>query len=315
MTKHIHRRHFVQSAALAASAGFVAAAGMNPLLAATTNPQKFKAGFAPATDGTLESFWHNMEACSKVGFHHIEVDNSLLHLAEAYGDRPEEFKDRMAKLNLKLVGLNHSYPLLDPTKHEEISKENRIIGKFLKGVGAIYAGPYGALSDDEEPMRKLAKFMEEEGKRMRGESGVVFAYHTHSSTGFRRLMDLTNPAWVNLTIDMGWITMRGSSDAIEVLRAYHSRLMTLHLKDFDPDYEFDYRGEHYKGGIVLPGKGIVDFPGVVAFLKESEWKRCFLGEHIGLGTYDYVRTPESVNAYPHFRDYMEKQLGLSLNPV
>ena len=317
MTTNVDRRLFMR-AALLAGAGFAAASSMDSLQAKSTKPQKFKAGFAPAgradpgqpatTDG-LQSFWLNMEACSKTGFYYIEVDNSRLKLAQAYVDRPKEFTDRMSGLNLKLVGLNCSFPLLDPTKYEDISKESRIMGKFLQGIDAIYAGPYGALSDDEEPMRKTARFMDEEGKRMRGENGIVYAYHTHSSTGFRRLMDMTNPSWVNLTIDLGWINLRGNSDEVEVLRAYQSRLMTVHLKDFDPNYEFDYRGQHYKGGIVLPGKGTVDFPGVVEFLKESEWTGCLHGEHIGLGTYDYVRTPQSVEAYPHFRDYMVKELG------
>jgi len=149
MTRNVDRRLFMR-AALLAGAGFAAASSMDSLMARSTKPQKFKAGFAPATDGTLDSFWHNMEACSKVGFHYIEVDNSRLKLAQAYVDRPKEFTDRMAGLNLKLVGLNCSYPLLDATKYEDIRKENRIMGKFLQGISAIYAGPYGALSDDEE---------------------------------------------------------------------------------------------------------------------------------------------------------------------
>jgi sugar phosphate isomerase/epimerase len=315
MKEALDRRRFLQSAALAAVTGAAAATGVKSLLGASAKPQKFKAGFAPATDGTLDTFWRHMEACSRIGFHYIEVDNSRLKLAEAYVDRPNEFTDRMEKLNLKLAGLNMSYRLLDPATYDDIRAENRIIGKFLKGIGAIYEGPYGALSDNEAEMRKIAQLMNEEGKRMREENGIVYAYHTHSSTGFRRLMDLTNPNWVNLTIDLGWINLRGNADEVEVLRAYQSRLMTVHLKDFDPNYEFDYQGQHYKGGIVLPGKGVVDFPGVVAFLKESEWTGCLLGEHIGLGTYEFVRSPQAAEAFPHFRDYMAKQLGLNLKAI
>ncbi len=312
MENQIARRTFLKSAGILAGASVLAATPWHTLGAKTNKPQNFLAGFAPATDGTLEFFWRSMEACAKTGFHSLEVDNSRLKLAEAYVDRPAEFKDRMAKLDLRLVGLNQSYGLLDTSKYDEIRKENVVIGKFLKGIGSIYAGPYGALSDDEEQMRTLARFMNEEGKKMKELYGIRYSYHTHSSTGFRRLMDLTNPTYLSLNTDLGWLGLRGGTDAVEVLRAYRSRIMTIHLKDFDPNYEFDWQGKHYKGGIVVPGKGAVDFPAVVEFLKESDFDGCLLGEHIGLGTYDYVRRPESVEAYPAFRDYMVERLGLKL---
>lgn len=306
------RREFFKTAAVVAGAAVWATRSIEVAEAATTKPQKFLAGFAPATDGTMESFWRNMEACSKVGFHTIEVDNSRLKLAQAYVNRISEFKDRMAKLKLKLVGLNEVYPLLDPAKYDDIRKENAIIGKFMQGIGGTYTGPYGGLSEDEEIMRGLGKLCDEEGRRVLEENGIRFAYHTHSSVGFRRLMDLTDPRKVWLTCDLGWLEMRGNSDAVQVCKAYRSRLMTLHFKDFDPNYEFDYQGKHYKGGIVIPGHGIVDFPAVVEFLKESDFDGCVLGEHIGLGTYEFVRSPESVNAYPEFKTYLVNKLGLKI---
>ena len=303
------RRDFFKTAGVIAGAAVLASRSTE---AATTKPQKFLAGFAPATDGTLESFWRNMEACSKVGFHTIEVDNSKLKLAQAYVNRISEFKDKMAALNLKLVGLNEVYPVLDSTKYDDIRKENAIIGKFLQGIGATYTGPYGGLSEDEEIMRGLGKLFNEEGKKIHEEHGIRFAYHTHSSVGFRRLMDLTTPGQVWLTCDLGWLELRGGTDATQVCKAYRSRLMTLHFKDYDPNYEFDYQGKHYKGGIVIPGHGIVDFPAVVEFLKESDFDGCVLGEHIGLGTYEFVRSKESVNAYPEFKSYLVDKLGLKI---
>jgi len=306
----MHRRMFLKAAGILSGSAILASRGV-PVSAATTKPQKFLAGFAPATDGTMESFWRNMEACAKVGFHTIEVDNSRLKLAQAYVNKISEFKDRMASLKLNLVGLNEVYPLLDPTKYADIRAENEIICKFMKAIGGTYTGPYGALSEDEDVMRTLGKLANELGKRTREQYGLRWAYHTHSSVGFRRLMDLTQPGDVWLTTDLGWLELRGGSDAVQVVKAYRSRLMTLHYKDYDPNYEFDYQGKHYKGGIVIPGKGIVDFPAVTEFLKESEFTGCVLGEHIGLGTYEYVRSKESVDAYPAFKAYFDK-LGLKL---
>jgi sugar phosphate isomerase/epimerase len=320
MESKLDRRSFLKSAGAIAAAGMITNGSM-PAAAASTKPQKFLAGMAPGSLGiTIDAFWHTMEAASKVGFHNIEVDNSQLKLAQAYIDKTSEFKDRMDKLQLRLVGLNESYSLLDPTKYDEIAQENRLIGKFMQAVGGIYTGPYGPLTNDEDLIRKIAQLCNDEGKRLKETNAIKFAYHTHSSLGFRRLMDLTDPRYVNLTTDLGWLARgygtRGdtspSADALEVVRAYESRLCTVHMKDFDPNYEFDYRGQHYKGGIVMPGKGMVNFPAVVDFLKESGWTGQWLGEHVGIGTYEFERTPEAVSIYPAFKDYMVDVLHLNL---
>jgi sugar phosphate isomerase/epimerase len=261
-----------------------------------------------------------MEAASKVGFHNIEVDNSQLKLAQAYINKTGEFKDRMDKLQLRLVGLNESYSLLDTTKYDEIAQENRLIGKFMQAVGGIYTGPYGPLTNDEDLIRKIAVLCNQEGKRLMETNGIKFAYHTHSSLGFRRLMDVTDYRYVNLTTDLGWLargySTRGESspptDALEVVRAYESRLCTVHMKDWDPNPEYDYNGQHYKGAVTVPGKGIVNFPAVVEFLKDAGWTGQWLGEHVGIGTYEFERSPDAVSIYPAYKDYMVNVLHLNL---
>jgi sugar phosphate isomerase/epimerase len=318
----IDRRSFLKLTGALAATGVVPHANMVSAAAASAKAQKFLAGLAPGSLGiTIDGFWHTMEAASKAGFHNIEVDNSQLKLAQAYVGKTGEFKERMDILQLRLVGLNEAYSLLDPIKYGEITEENRLIGRFMQAIGGVYTGPYGPLTNDEDLMRKIAKLCNEEGKRLSETNGIKFSYHTHSSLGFRRLMDLTDPQYVNLTADLGWLArgystrgeMSPPADALEVVRAYESRLCTIHMKDYDPNYEFDYRGQHYKGGVVLPGKGIVDFPAVVAFLKEAGWTGQWMGENVGIGTYEFERSPEAVNIYPYFRDYMINKLGLRLD--
>jgi sugar phosphate isomerase/epimerase len=63
---------------------------------------------------------------------------------------------------------------------------------------------------------------------------------------------------------------------------------------------------------VVPGKGSVNFPAVVEFLKESAFDGFVLGEHIGLANYDFVRSPREVEIYPAYRDYFAGKLGLKL---
>jgi sugar phosphate isomerase/epimerase len=322
MELKLDRRSFLKSAGVLSAAGMLTTTSRSSVAqAASAKPQKFLAGMAPGSLGiTIDAFWHTMEAASKVGFHNIEVDNSQLKLAQAYINKTGEFKDRMDKLQLRLVGLNESYSLLDTTKYDEIAQENRLIGKFMQAVGGIYTGPYGPLTNDEDLIRKIAVLCNQEGKRLMETNGIKFAYHTHSSLGFRRLMDVTDYRYVNLTTDLGWLargySTRGESspptDALEVVRAYESRLCTVHMKDWDPNPEYDYNGQHYKGAVTVPGKGIVNFPAVVEFLKDAGWTGQWLGEHVGIGTYEFERSPDAVSIYPAYKDYMVNVLHLNL---
>ena len=318
----LDRRSFLKSAGGLAATGLMTTTSSTSVAkAASTRPQKFLAGMAPGSLGiNIDGFWHTMEASSKVGFHNIEVDNSQLKLAQAYINKTSEFKDRMDKLQLRLVGLNESYSLLDPSKYGAITEENILIGKFMQAVGGIYTGPYGPLTNEEDLIRKIAQLCNQEGKRLQENNGIKFAYHTHSSLGFRRLMDVTDPRYVNLTTDLGWLargySTRGESspptDALEVVRAYESRLCTVHMKDWDPNPEYDYNGQHYKGSVTAPGKGIVNFPAVVDFLRDAGWTGQWLGEHVGIGTYEFERSPDAVKIYPEYKDYMVNVLHLNL---
>jgi sugar phosphate isomerase/epimerase len=314
------RRKFFKTASVLAGARILAPSPASLLFAKTGQPQRFRVGFGPATDGTLASYWMRMKALSGAGFHYIEVDNGVVKIAENYAAKSSEFRDRMAKLNLRLTGLNQGYRFTDPGTDGAIREQNTLLGRFLKDVGGAYIGWEGALApgafpeqvEDESEMRRIAKLANEEGKRLKEDFGIRFSYHTNSTFGFRRLMDLTNPAYLGITTDLGWLRARGNGDALEVLRAYRSRLTAVHFKDFDPNLEWNDRNTHGKGGMVVAGQGTVNFPAVVDFLKETEFDGFVHGEHIGLGTYDFVRSPRELEVYPRYKDYFVDTLGLKL---
>lgn len=319
MFDNTERRIFLRSLGLLAGASLLESPSFS-LRAKTAKAQRFQVGFAPATDGTLDSFWMRMKALSETGFRNIEVDNGMIKIAENYAAKPAEFRDRMSKLNLRLVGVNQPYLFADPNTAGAIKEKNTLVAKFLKDVGAVYLGWEGALApgavgeqvENEEDMRRIARLAAEEGKRIKEQFGIRFTYHTHSTFGFRRLMDLTNPGYLSLNADLGWLLARGNGDALEILRAYRSRLMTLHFKDFDPKLEWNDRKTHGKGAMVVPGQGAVNFPAVVEFLKESDFDGFVLGEYIGLGNYDFVRSPREVEIYPKFKAYFAGPLGLKV---
>jgi sugar phosphate isomerase/epimerase len=306
MTTFISRRDFVQYAGFAVAAGLQTVETKGSVVSASERPQKFLAGFAPATAGTVDSYWKVCDGCADTGFRNLEVDNTRLLIAEEYVNRVSEFRDEMSKRDLRLVGLNQAFSFVDPTKRDEIGKKTELLGKFLKGIGGIYLGWQGSLSESEEESRHIAQVADFEGKRLWEENGIRLTYHPHSTSGVGRMLDLTKPEFVYFNPDLGWLGYRGGADALEICKAYRSRLACIHFKDFDPNVEYEVRGTPRKGGIVTIGKGVIDFPAVVDFLKESEFDGCVLGEHSG------ARTPESKDIYQEYKTYMAEKLRLQL---
>ena len=168
-----------------------------------------------------------------------------------------------------------------------------------------------AVDRDDPVVRQQARLLNEDGRRAWEEHGVRMLYHTHSAVGFRRLMDLTDPRFVYLNPDLGWLTIRGGLDALQIVKAYRSRLLVVHFKDGDPKKVVDYQGKPNQGSIVPLGQGVVNFPSVVQFLKESDYAGFVMGELIGIGQYDFVRQDES-SAYPVMYTYMKNRLELQL---
>ena len=287
---------------------------------ATTKAQRFVVGFAPATDGTTESYWRSCTACSRAGFHRIETNNTRLQLPQSYLGRTLEFRDRMAKLNLSLVGMNQNHAFLDPTQASDIREKNTLLGRFLRTAGATYIGWEGSIvssedsggQESEQDLRRVAALANEEGKRLWEENGLKFTYHPQSTAGLHRLMDLTNPAYVHLNPDLGWLAARGGADAVEICKSYLSRIVAIHLKDYDPKREFEDQGKRQRGGTVLPGSGIVRFQALVEFLREAEFDGYLMGEYIGLGTIDIARSPEGLAVIPVYKEYMVNRLGLQI---
>ena len=308
----IDRRDFLKSSTLVAGLGVLGGASLTSLFAGT-KPQKFIAGLAPGTRGTVESFWEICDACSALGFHYIETDNTRLQIVEAYKDRTAEFQEEMAKRNLTMAGFVQLSFFADPAKREETIEQNMRIGRFLEAVGGDYIAASFEIRHipgyegrdayellQEEDFRRFARLADEVGKRLREETGIKFGYHPHSPVGFPRIMDLTNPDYFHLVPDLGHLA-RGGLDPLRVCRAYRSRIMTVHLKDYDPNLEYEFRGRRGKGRTVVLGSGTIDFPAVVDFLKETEFTGWVHGEH-GSNPQDF----------PAMKAYMVDQLGLHL---
>lgn len=90
-------------------------------------------------------------------------------------------------------------------------------------------------------------------------AGVQFGYHNHDwefrpvegRVPFDDMLRLAEPELVAFQLDVYWVT-KGGADPHTYLAEYPGRFPTIHLKDIDPEGDFED-----------VGYGLIDFPGVV----------------------------------------------------
>jgi len=94
---------------------------------------------------------------------------------------------------------------------------------------------------------------------------------------FRRVMELTDPAYVFLILDTGHNVL-GGMDTVKIVDEFLPRITEVHLKDTFPQYRGNTatptRSQHLAKGVyasVGQGGG-VDFPGVFRVLRERRFK-------------------------------------------
>lgn len=299
MRRKLERRQFLKSTLVLSGTGLFAAGRPLPEVMAG-NRQTFLAGYAPATRGTVESFWEVCDRCSKLGFRFVETNNGGPKFEEAYQGRSAAFREGLAKRNLKLVGLVQGSPLNDRAQYESIEAKHRAIARFLSEVGGRYIAVSGSLGEGEDDYRKIAAFLSGLGRRIWEESGIQLGFHNYTPVGVDRLMDLSDPRTFHFVADTGWLA-HGGVEVLEYLKAYRERIITIHLKDHDPDIEYERQGQRLRGRPVPLGRGRIDFPPLIRFLSETEFAGFVHGEIGG--------DPEPIE---EMRAFMVDRLGIRL---
>jgi sugar phosphate isomerase/epimerase len=326
MQKKVDRREFLISTGLLAGTGIVTCNSSTKAdesikkEASAKKAQNFIAGFAPLAgmQSTEEMFWQACDECARLGFHHVETDNTRLQIVKAYADRPSKFKEQMDKRNLTMLGFAQFSAMSDPGRRDQVIEQNMRIGRFLQAVGGRYIThlfeprPNPKVPPDkifrsmtDEDFKFFASTANELGKRLREETGIRIAYHAEGEEVkagiLHRIMEMTNPDYFDFWPDTGHLAA-GGSNPLKVYKTYRSRMIGSHFKDYDPNIEWqEPSGQRRKGRFVPLGKGIVDFPPLVAYLKESGFTGQIMGELDG--------QPESTKA---MRDYMVEVLHLRI---
>lgn len=146
---------------------------------------------------------------------------------------------------------------------------------FLQAIGARYSICSGvAPGEGIAQYDDAAGAFNQYGARCR-EAGLVFCYHNHGwefqefdgVKGIHRLCELTDPACVQLNVDVYWVTVGGESPA-DFIERYGNRVGYYHFKD----------GPYTPKGSVTPGpyeftelgRGTVDLAAALAAARKHD---------------------------------------------
>ena len=120
-------------------------------------------------------------------------------------------------------------------------------------------------------------------QRVMNEAGLRTVFHHHIGTWIEtpaeteKLLSMTNPDILGLVFDTGHWSF-GGGNPVEGIKKHADRIWHVHFKDHDPEVaqqsrEHEWDGPTSVGKGIFPelGKGSVDFPAVLATLKEINY--------------------------------------------
>ena len=212
---------------------------------------------------------------------------------------PEQLRPELATRGLALLGAFVPVAFADASSHPGGVATALRTARLLAGTAGTK--PYIVLADDngknpvrtknagrirpehglsESQWRTFAEGVTLVARAVLDETGLRTVFHHHCA-GFvetpaeiDRLLARTDPRLVGLCLDTGHCAFAGG-DPVAAIRTWGTRIWHMHFKDCDPrvadesrNNGWDYFESVRKGIFCELGKGAVDFPGVLAALRE-----------------------------------------------
>ncbi|HUN05838.1 MAG TPA: TIM barrel protein [Aggregatilineales bacterium] len=212
---------------------------------------------------------------------------------------PAQLTAELGSRGLSLLASWVSVRLHDANQHEQSAADAIRTAKLLATVGGKenfivlgndpYADPIrtkyaGRITPDlgmsDAQWETFAKGANLIAKRVMEATGLRTVFHHHIGTlvetpaETERLMAMTDPAILGLAFDTGHWTF-GGGDPVTGIRQFKDRIWHVHFKDQEPNVARQSREQDWDGltsvghGVFCElGKGSVDFPAVLATLRE-----------------------------------------------
>jgi inosose dehydratase len=204
---------------------------------------------------------------------------------------PNEIDRELTRRGLQLAGGTVGGSLAAPDGWEMMCETVRGICDVLEHLGARYlvvldngyaepsGGVTGARELDDTGWERLRTTVHRLGEYS-ALRGIAAAFHPHAGTTVQyepqieRLLEITDPALVNLCLDIGHHVYAGG-DAVSFFRKHHLRAPYLHLKDVDATLSQRARHQDWsfaravaEGAFVDLGQGSADVVGVARVAQE-----------------------------------------------
>ena len=283
-----------------------------PLRAQPSTAQSFRAGTCVGGQNA-EAFWKACDECAQLGFHYVESGGAGVRLVDVYESTPAQLTKELAKRKINLIGYAHYSAMADATKHQELIDLHVRIGRTLQPIGTKYIThllipparpgvPTERLPSQmtAEDFKNFGRNANAVGKRLQEETGLRIGYHPETVDVLAGLVDpimeSADPRYFDYVPDVGHLTA-GGLDALQIYKTYGPRIITTHFRDYDSSIEFERNGKTVKGRFVPLGKGKIDLPALVAYLRGMQFKGRLMAEGGG---------------FEASRDYMVQKLSLQL---
>lgn len=207
-----------------------------------------------------------------------------------YNHSASDVKQALQRAGLNCVSAHYSYDNLH-TQFDEIVAFNKEIG--VKTIICSYPGHLPSSKNKSkqhggegptftlEEWRWNAGEFNKFGKKMSA-AGLNFGYHNHTMefqkedgvVPYHELMRLTDPAYVTMEMDLGWVVV-GGGNPVELLHRYPTRITMLHVKDFKP-FTVPASIDNPPPATAL-GQGTIDYrPIFAAAAQAGHIKHCFV---------------------------------------
>lgn len=220
----------------------------------------------------------NLEAsfreCKHLGYDYVE---NFAFIRDFFPEGPEELIDMQKRNGVELVNLYGHFGFDEETMLETAKKQV----EFLAAIGGKwYNCQNSGFGDDGPSERPTNPEMIDAMCRIANKLGayantlgVTVCFHPHYNTCVFSQSDIdyfaahTDPALVSFCVDTAHTTLAGIEPA-NLIRQLGDRVKFMHLKDVDTYELSKAEGTAKMGTFRALGLGTVDFPAVIAALKE-----------------------------------------------
>ena len=274
--------------------------------------QSFQVGVCVGVGGE-QAFLSICDQCSGLGLHSIESGGAGQRLVDLYNGRIPQLRGELQKRGLQLAGYAQYSEMSDSAKQKELIELHLRIGRVLRPLGTRYITQLwtpslkpGIASDQllqhltAADYRNFGRNANDIGKRLRSETDMRIGYHPEQADVAAglvdRVMEATDPRYFDFVPDVGHL-QAGGMDPLQVYKRYRSRIIATHLRDYDPNAEFERQGKRVRGRFVPLGKGVIPLSELIAFLRSTSFAGQVNAEGGGLVA---------------GRDFMAEQLQLEL---